>query len=134
MQNVKKTYKLFLDDIREPIHAYEYTRWKGFLENDWEIVRSYEEFVQFIEDQHYYDGTFPEIIAFDHDLADEHYGAPPTAMFQEKTGYDCSMCLFDFCIEKILTIPSWICHSMNPVGRDNINIILKNYKKFQKNG
>ena len=131
MKTVKQTYKLFLDDIREPIHAYEYTRWEGFLKKDWTIVRNYEDFVLTIRTAWEKYSHFPEIIAFDHDLADEHYGAPPTAMFKERTGYDCAKWLIDFCIEKDLLIPKWICHSMNPVGRDNINIILNNYKNFQ---
>lgn len=131
MQNVKRTYKLFLDDIRNPIHAYEYTRWEGFLKDDWLIVRDYEQFVNTVEMKWETHNAFPEIIAFDHDLADEHYNAPVHSDFKERTGYDCATWLIDFCIDNKLIIPSWICHSMNPVGRDNINMILKNFKRFQ---
>jgi len=133
MQNVKKTYNLFLDDVREPINAFGYTRFHMFYEDEWTIVRNYDEFVDTIKIAWEKYSHFPEIVAFDHDLADEHYGAPPTAMFKEKTGMDCAKWLVNFCIEKDLKLPRWYCHSMNPTGRDNINYFLRNFKKHQEN-
>ncbi|WP_426276294.1 cyclic-phosphate processing receiver domain-containing protein [Chryseobacterium sp. S-02] len=56
---------LFLDDIRYPIEAYHYTKQDIFLRKDWHIVRNYEQFINWILEK-----GFPEIISFDHDLAD----------------------------------------------------------------
>ena len=47
------SYKLFLDDIRNP------------LDNGWEIVRSYEEFLTIIQER-----GKPRSISFDHDLGE----------------------------------------------------------------
>ena len=142
MQKIQKTYKLFLDDIREPINAFAYTRWEEFLKDDWVIVRDYNQFVNVIELQWKENNTFPEIIAFDHDLDDQHYLPQPLwgddynkwaeeQNFEEKTGYDCAKWLVDFCIDNDLELPQWYCHSMNPSGRDNINIYLRNFKNKQ---
>jgi len=131
---IVKTYKLFLDDIRDPKEAFSYTGFQDFLKDDWKIVRNYDQFIGFIGRNWEYHKAFPSIIAFDHDLADEHYGAPSTAIFKEKTGMDCAKWLVDFCIDNELALPSWISHSMNPAGRDNINLFLQNFKRHQKNG
>jgi len=143
MQNVKKTYKLFLDDIRDPIHAFGYTRLDMFLDDDWIIVRDYTDFVATIMSKWDITKAFPSIVAFDHDLADEHYRPSmydsdkhynkyyDDGTFIEKTGYDCAKWLIDFCIDNKITLPIWICHSMNPAGRDNINGLLTNFKKHQ---
>ena len=131
MQSVKKTYNLFLDDIREPIHAFAYTRLDIFLKEDWLIVRDYDQFVETIDMKWEIHQAFPELIAFDHDLADAHYGADVDTNFDEKTGYDCAKWLADFCTDNELKLPKWFCHSANPAGRDNINIFLNNFKKHQ---
>ena len=142
MQTVKKTYKLFLDDIRIPLGAFAYTGYTPFLKDDWNIVRDYNEFVKFI--QHNWDSyqSFPELIAFDHDLDDAHY--MPQELwgtdynkwagekgFEEKTGMDCANWLINFCMDNELTLPEFVCHSMNPAGKENIEMALKNFKKHQ---
>ena len=130
MENVK-TYKLFLDDIRSLLDAYAYTAYSPFLNSDWFIVRNYDAFTEFIKDSYQENNAFPELIAFDHDLADEHYGADVNSVFTEKTGMDCAKWLIDFCMDNELTLPNCVCHSMNPAGRDNINSLLNNFKKHQ---
>ena len=139
---IVKTYKLFLDDIRSLEETYSYTRYESFLNDEWEIVRDYKQFVDHI--QHNWDTykAFPDMIAFDHDLDDTHY--MPQELwgtdydkwaeeqgFDEKTGMDCAHWLVDFCMDNNLTLPDWICHSMNPAGRDNINHLLLNFRKHQ---
>lgn len=120
--------KLFLDDIRNPMDCIGYVNRYGIRPDlylgQWVVVRSYDEFVNYIEQN-----GLPEIISFDHDLADEHYN---DAMyegddsykklyetFREKTGYDAAKWLIRFCDGKKL--PQCVCHSMNPAGRANIN-------------
>jgi len=34
---------LFLDDIREPEHAFEYTKQEMFITKKWEVVRNFDE-------------------------------------------------------------------------------------------
>jgi hypothetical protein len=116
---------LFLDDIRYPIEAYRYTKQDIFLRRDWHIVRNYEQFVNRIREK-----GLPEMISFDHDLADEHYLKQDTSEFVEKTGYDCAKWLIEYCMDNDVDLPKFYCHSMNPVGKENIERLLKNFKKL----
>lgn len=115
----KKIKKIFLDDIRNP------------KTNDWIIVRNYQEFVNWITEN-----GLPDEISFDHDLALISY-EPSTQKekfeYTEKTGYDAAKWLCEYCWINGLPIPSWNVHSANPVGRDNIISILKNYQEKLNN-
>lgn len=121
------SYNLFLDDERKP----------SFLNTTlaWEVVRNYNQFVQFIR-QH----GLPSFISFDHDLADEHYKEGKKTNFSEfdytkvteKTGFDCAKWLVDYCLNKGLPLPQWQVHSMNPCGRENIAKLLENFAEFQR--
>lgn len=133
-------YRLFLDDVRNPIDAWSYTGFLPFTENDWKIVRNYDQFTDYIVRNHK-KGYFPEFIAFDHDLANEHYSPHMNSpeeyskleeTFTEKTGMDCAKWLVDFCMDNDLKLPEYFVHSMNPAGGDNIKAYLENYKKHEK--
>ena len=126
------TYRLFLDDIRNPIDAYQYTGFVPYRDNHWKIVRDYDQFVHYITRNYEKHDAFPSIIGFDHDLADEHYGADVNNDFQEKTGMDCAKWLVEFCMDNNLKLPDWFGHSMNPAGRENIDNYLLNYRKQEK--
>jgi hypothetical protein len=132
MQNVKKTYKIFLDDIRVPRDVYEYTGKEMFLRHDWKIARNYNEFIYYIKTAWEKYSMFPEIISFDHDLADEHYGADVNNDFKEKTGMNCAKWLVDYCMDNEIRMCSYYCHSMNPVGRENIISLLDNFSLHQE--
>ena len=125
--------KLFLDDIRipkdcanglVPSHLN-----KFYWESDWFIVRSHNDFVDWI-----IKNGLPDFISLDHDLADVHY----TMDFSkdlgnqgtEKTGYDSAKWLGEFCMDNKLKLPNFIVHSQNPVGKLNINGYLKNIGKY----
>lgn len=123
---------LFLDDVRQPIHAYHYTLNKSYL-MDWDVVTNYDEFIKYITNN-----GIPDVISFDHDLGDEHYTNNPNidyTSFKEKTGYDCAKWLIDYCIDNDLDFPKVIyIHSMNPYGSLNIeSIFLTINKVFNKN-
>lgn len=117
--------KLFLDDSRR---APDFT---------WDVVRNYAEFVSYISLH-----GMPDMISFDHDLGQEHYDhycstiGPvsievdlnkiqiPYQTFTEKTGYDCAKWLIVHCMDNKLRLPSYMVHSMNPVGKKNIEFVL----------
>ena len=133
MNLINRNYNLFLDDFREPKDAFVYTKDTDFLKLDWVVVRNYEEFVSEIENQ-YKAGCFPRVIAFDHDLADDHYiplFITPYEEMTEKTGMHCAKWLIDFCIDNYLKLPSYKVHSQNPAGKANIEGLLTNFKKHQ---
>lgn len=131
-------YKLFLDDIRQPCDCVKYLRdipIKLYSEGDWLIVKNYDEFVATITEF-----GLPAVISFDHDLDAEHY----TIDFQDwsnhssndlgvsETGFDAAKWLINYCMDHKLALPECYVHSMNPVGRQNIKLLLEQFKSYQK--
>jgi len=132
--------KLFLDDIRIPKDAIGLVSSnlnQIYWNNDWSIVRNYIEFCNYIQEF-----GLPNLISFDHDLADFHYDFKPedydgmsedemNTKFgsMEKTGYECAKWLVDWCLENKKSLPECIVHSANPVGKQNIETYLNNAKK-----
>lgn len=125
---------LFLDDIREPKQAYEYTKQEMFVNQKWDVVRNYDEFVNYIKTN-----GLPSFISFDHDLADVHYmseqkwidhynSGDTRTPNREKTGYDCAMWLVFYCLDNDKQLPDYYCHSMNPVGKEKIVSLLKAFQ------
>lgn len=138
------SYNLFLDDVRDPWmvgdYIYPFEIKALYRKERWDIVRNYSEFCAFIENN-----GLPELISFDHDLADEHYtpeeywetyeksqNYQAGKQYKEKTGLDCAKWLIDYIIDNKLELPKILCHSMNPVGKDNILALFESYK--QKEG
>lgn len=126
-----KPYYIFLDDMRNPHDVV----WEQIPNKPWTIVRSYNDFVQYIENV----GYVPEFICYDHDLADSHYKSLPHLnksygkidynSFKEKTGYECAKWMVRYCIERGIKHPPYVVHSMNPVGKLNIISWIESYNK-----
>ena len=132
--------KLFLDDMRQVRDAcYYVSNPKVYWEDGWDIVRNYGEFVEYIEKN-----GLPDLISFDHDLADEHYNDLFSdenwvkddsdidlkyGSYKEKTGLECAKWLVDYCIDNKIQIPHFGVHSANPVGAENIRGLLNNAMK-----
>ena len=122
--------KLFLDDIRVPYDVFKTTINPIFENNeDWAIVRDYHQFVNYITKF-----GLPDFISFDHDLSYEHYLEENQSDIEygsliEKTGYDASKWLVNYCEENDLYLPDFYVHSANPVGKKNIECYLENFKK-----
>jgi hypothetical protein len=137
-----KNGKLFLDDFRNPKDAINLvpTKFnKSYWGDDWDIVRNYDEFVQYIKDN-----GVPEFVSFDHDLADEHHNdlfsdknwflddskiELAYQEYKEKTGLECAKFLVDYCVDENQSLPEYLVHSANPVGKKNIEGYLENSKK-----
>lgn len=126
-------YKLFLDDIRDPEDVFQYMMHPVYLINDeWIIVRSYDEFVKTIQEK-----GIPDVLSMDHDLGLEHYehnknpnGVIDYSSYTEKTGYDCAKWLINYCIDNKKELPTTILiHSMNIVGSQNIKSLFNSYLK-----
>lgn len=131
---------LWLDDCRDPFDKN--VDWLVFspigknVDVHW--VTNYMEFIDWIMIN-----GLPDAICFDHDLADEHYRPSmynpdghyslyyTDGTFKEKTGYDCAKWLIDFCDVNNLELPKYNIQSANPVGKQNIDMLLKNYLKFK---
>jgi hypothetical protein len=131
-----KDYYLFLDDERMPKNV----TWVNLPAQNWQIVRSYDEFVNFIMKN-----GVPCFVSFDHDLAHEHYRQSmynpdrhynnyyDNGTFKEKTGYHCARWLVEYCFDNNFKLPEYIAHTMNPIGRENIQGIMEQAKRIERN-
>lgn len=132
---------LFLDDFRWPTDCAKYMHVAIGPQNiiytnpNWDVVRNYPEFVSYIERN-----GLPELISFDHDLADGHYHTnmqEGVLNYQaesfgddfNKTGYHCAQWLVNYCMDNSKPLPEFLVHSMNPVGTVNIQSLLDNFKQ-----
>jgi hypothetical protein len=101
-------YQLFIDDERFP------------ATNGWVIVRSYKSAIDWIERY-----GFPYFISFDHDLG-----------LDSLTGYDIAKWIVEYDLDHDVMDEyfQFYVHSMNPIGKINIEKLLNSYldKKFQK--
>ena len=119
-------YKLYLDDIRTPFDSFTSSKNLIYLE-EWVVVTDYESFTKTITNR-----GLPEIISFDHDLADEHYAIVTEKLWEDyhskedriPTGYDCASWLKRYCIFMSKPIPTYIVHSRSEFGKLHINNIL----------
>lgn len=125
--------KLFLDDIRQPKDAcHIVSNPKIYWDSDWSTVKNYVEFCEWIKTN-----GLPDIVSFDHDLADIHYeidfddwnDATADQLGVEETGLDCAKWMVNYCITNNVILPEYYVHSANPVGRKNIKSYLDNAKK-----
>ncbi len=140
------SYNLFLDDMRKPEHAYIHPKRDGnsivitshSLENmsgvsndNWVVVRTYEDFVQTIEEK-----GIPNAVSFDHDLDEEHIrhyykvtestGVIEYSNLKVKTGKHCA----EYFVQKYKElqpphIPHVYIHSANQWGVQEIKRALK---------
>lgn len=129
------SYNLFLDDNRQPHKV----TWVKLPQVHWTIAKSYADFTRIILAK-----GLPNIITFDHDLADEHYaeyewahndknlkkGQFQYSKMKEKTGYDCAKWLVEYCMANKLELPTYYIHTMNPIGAKNIKSLFESAKKY----
>ena len=132
-------YNLYLDDFRHPIDSSYYLGNPIYTSVEWEIVRNYDAFIAIVLEK-----GVPEIVSFDHDLADEHYDPDLYGSetynsiydnFVFKTGYDCAKWLINYCIDNKKELPATVLiHSMNPAGSLNIKSLFDTYNKYHEKG
>jgi hypothetical protein len=106
---------IFLDDERIPTDV----TWVTLPDGDWNIVRSFEEFQTLLDSL----TVAPSYISFDHDL-----GVNLDA--ETKTGYDCAKYYIWKSYQQGWDISHYVVHSMNPVGKENIEKYIEGYKAF----
>lgn len=138
---------LWLDDIRDPMKD----NWLVFspialadIEVIW--VKTYIEFTDWITKN-----GLPDAICFDHDLSDfqAFYNGYPDKLEQalqdakevgrlhvweetlqkEKTGMDCAKWLVEYCLDNSMKLPLYNIQSANPVGKENIDSLLKQFTR-----
>lgn len=129
---MNKNKLLWLDDIRDPFKD----DWLVFspIEQPFETiwVKSYNEFVSWI-----IANGLPDAVCFDHDLGEDvaklkvAKGMSKRQARKEKklskSGMDCAKWLVEYCMDRKLKLPKWNIQSANPVGKENIDGLLKSY-------
>lgn len=126
-------YNLFLDDVRIPENC-GYMKTNIYFDREWVIVRSFADFVK-----HVTENGLPDLVSFDHDLAEAHYHE---SMYEgntvymkyletvsEKTGKHCAVWLTEYCQDNGKKFPNWVVHSMNPAGKVSIESFISGYLK-----
>lgn len=94
-------------------------------------MNSYNEFIEYITEN-----GLPDIISFDHDLADnvepqDSFSNVVLSDGKEKTGFDCAKWLVNYCMDNDEKLPEYVVHSANPAGTENIQGLLNNFKENQ---
>jgi len=133
---------LFLDDVREVREAFLWGENISLLIESkipaykWDIVRSYEEFVAYIQKN-----GIPDVVSFDNDLWDVAHEMAVNPLNEEltkqfqmigwqdfkiKTGAHCAQYLVDACRAHGTPIPKYYIHTANSVARPIIRKILEN--------
>ena len=118
--------KVYLDDVRTPV------------DKDWVVVRSYDEFVDKVNEIGL-DNI--DVISLDHDLGDTAMAEWHRSVYQnytldynnikEKTGYDCAKWLVDQWMEGKSVVDVYT-HSANAIGSANIMGYINNYRHVNR--
>lgn len=127
--------KLFLDDDRLPIDCAAYMHQRIgtlnpiYLQDDWTIVRTYDEFIELVS----YASHDITHISFDHDLGkvlddEENQNLNIENAPREYTGYDAAQFVKDIYKWTEEPLPIIFVHTMNPVGRSQIESLFKDNK------
>ena len=117
---------LFLDDERnfDDVTCIDYPKFDRVV-----AVLEYSQFKKFLDNYLVENGTLNGLsFSFDHDL-----GLLDSEYHREFSGYDCAYYLIESIVYHQHIDPnkiSYFVHSMNPVGKKNIEELLECYKEF----
>jgi hypothetical protein len=129
---------LLLDDMRNPENCYIHDENKtlqqvsGIDNKNWDVVRTYEEFVNYIEKY-----GIPHVVSFDNDLVEKFIFDIPEADLIElysmmnwkaskyKTGAHCAEWLVERCKSTNHPLPTYYVHSANTAARPIIKSIME---------
>lgn len=118
---------LFLDDERN----FEDVTWIKYPKFDRVVtVREYSQFKSFVDNCLVESGTLNGLsFSFDHDL-----GLLDSGYHRQFSGHDCAYYLIELIVYHHQHIDpnniSYFVHSMNPIGKKNIEGLLESYKNF----
>ncbi len=131
-ENFNTIKRLFLDDWRVPRDCAQYM-WQRKVDcrifhEEWDIVRSYGQFVKWIDEN-----GIPDLVSFDYDLDDveelkEDLPIEEWFNLDENRAYkgtDCLRYLIRKCSEVGSTLPECIVHSANPDGCDELKQLIE---------
>lgn len=129
MSKKKLPYNLFLDDYRNPKDV----TWVALPDVEWIIVKSYQEFVNIIDER-----GIPKLVSYDCDLVDEHYKfffslkedyVLKYRDFEVKCGIECLEYLLSQCDIEGVKHPEAIIHTKNHYAEEYMRGMIKNFNQ-----
>jgi len=118
------TYNIFLDDSRNTTDAF--YKFNNPIYRNIVTIKSYKDFVEYIETQFTKDGSYPGFISFDYHLSNVtmQVTEDKTIFFNEEcyqeTGLECAIWIINFCKKHNLPIPKYFVHDDNSYGKRKI--------------
>jgi len=125
-----KTYKVLLDDYRNPEDVYYLTHDEVYLEQGWLVVRSFEELTANISG-YYHRGAFPYLVSFDSAISTMHLSRDSGSVetFVEKTAVDCACWLAEYVAKYALELPEVRFHSSDDEAAKSILKVFDAFKE-----
>lgn len=125
-----QTYKVLLDDYRDPEDVYYQTHDRVYLEQSWLVVRSFEDFTANIS-AYYHRGAFPRLVSFDGTLSTLHLSRESGELetYIEKTAVDCAKWLAEYVAGKELEMPEIKVHSPSEEASQSILEVFETFKE-----
>ncbi|WP_320052283.1 cyclic-phosphate processing receiver domain-containing protein [uncultured Acetobacteroides sp.] len=125
-----KTYKVLLDDYRDPEDLYYYNHDEVYLEQGWLVVRSFEEFTANISG-YYHRGAFPSLVSFDGAISTLHLSRDvgrDLETYVEKSTVDCAEWLAEYVAKNHLEMPEVKIHASSGEISQSIFEVVKAVK------
>lgn len=116
------TYNIFIDDKLRPIDIY-YKSNNPLYKEQFVVIKSYQSFIDYVENTWKKDGSYPGFISFDYLLSDvtmqvtEDYSVFQNDDSYTPTGLECAQWIYEFCRSHNLPFPKYVVHDTNPTGR-----------------
>ncbi len=122
------TYNIFIDDVLRPIDIYNrHLPANPIYKEQFVVLKSFNQFVKYIEEQFKIDGTYPGFISFDYLLAEVTMQVRDDRQIffnddsYTPSGVECAEWLVNFCKKNNLPIPKYIVHDINTYGKKQIS-------------
>ena len=111
---------LFLDDERKPLDV----TWIDYGINP--KFKCYKSYSVFVSDVIWHiENNIQILVSFDHDIQQEDWDG------NEVTGYHCLQIIVRECFNRRLPLPKCVFHTMNPIGKENMEAYYQNALKFE---
>jgi len=114
------TTVIFLDDERSPSQV----KWVDYgLNPKFKCFTSYSAFVDSVV--WHIENNKEILVSFDHDIQQEDWDG------NEVTGYHCLQIIVRECFNRKLPLPKCVFHTMNLIGKENMEAYYQNALKFE---
>lgn len=122
---MKKGYNILLDEFMNPSNVFKLTDNLVYLDKKFEVVRSYNDFVDLIA-YRYMNGEFPDIISFGYELVNDFIPNDDIEVaIYKKNGCDALAWYYKFCEQQDSTPAKILIHTNNEIGKNSMLSIIE---------